>query len=297
MYDGAQMIQPDQLRELDPTEIAILFNENNTKEPQNAKKEIIQKYRDHLKLATIKEDGESAYILLGVENQTDVNYAMPVRNMLYDALQYTRQVTMIADKHRAQKGKSEYGASNRAEFISGFHKNDKLLPVITLVLFFNADEWDGPRSLMDMMEITNPIIRRLVVDYPIYVIAPQSLKDSDFEKFRSSLREVMGCIKYSKDKRKLADFISNNPRMNMELTAARVIEAINHVPIKIEEGVDRFDMCQAIEEMIEDGRKEERHRINQLNILLSEKNRTEDIVKAALDKEYQEQLLKEFDIE
>ena len=188
MYDGAQVIQPEQLKELDPTEIAILFNENNTKEPQNAKKEIIQKYRDHLKLATIKEDGESAYILLGVENQTDVNYAMPVRNMLYDALQYTRQVTMIADKHRAQKGKSEYGASNRAEFISGFHKNDKLLPVITLVLFFNADEWDGPRSLMDMMEITNPIIRRLVVDYPIYVIAPQSLKDSDFEKFRSSLR-------------------------------------------------------------------------------------------------------------
>lgn len=297
MYDGAQVIQPEQLKELDPTEIAILFNENNTKEPQNAKKEIIQKYRDHLKLATIKEDGESAYILLGVENQTDVNYAMPVRNMLYDALQYTRQVTMIADKHRAQKGKSEYGASNRAEFISGFHKNDKLLPVITLVLFFNADEWDGPRSLMDMMEITNPIIRRLVVDYPIYVIDPQSLKDSDFEKFHSSLREVMGCIKYSKDKRKLADFISNNPRMNMELTAARVIEAINHVPIKIEEGVDRFDMCQAIEEMIEDGRKEERHRINQLNILLSEKNRTEDIVKAALDKEYQEQLLKEFDIE
>ena len=297
MYDGAQVIQPEQLKELDPTEIAILFNENNTKEPQNAKKEIIQKYRDHLKLATIKEDGESAYILLGVENQTDVNYAMPVRNMLYDALQYTRQVTMIADKHRAQKGKSEYGASNRAEFISGFHKNDKLLPVITLVLFFNADEWDGLRSLMDMMEITNPIIRRLVVDYPIYVIDPQSLKDSDFEKFHSSLREVMGCIKYSKDKRKLADFISNNPRMNMELTAARVIEAINHVPIKIEEGVDRFDMCQAIEEMIEDGRKEERHRINQLNILLSEKNRTEDIVKAALDKEYQEQLLKEFDIE
>ena len=297
MHDGAQVIQPEQLKELDPTEIAILFNENNTKEPQNAKKEIIQKYRDYLKLATIKEDGESAYILLGIENQTDVNYAMPVRNMLYDALQYTRQVTMIADKHRAQKGKSEYGASNRAEFISGFHKNDKLLPVITLVLFFNADEWDGPRSLMDMMEITNPIIRRLVVDYPIYVIEPQSLKDSDFEKFHSSLREVMGCIKYSKDKRKLADFISNNPRMNMELTAARVIEAINHVPIKIEEGVDRFDMCQAIEEMIEDGRKEERHRINQLNILLSEKNRTEDIVKAALDKEYQEQLLKEFDIE
>ena len=45
MYDGAQMIQPDQLRELDPTEIAILFNENDTQDRQSTKKEIIQKYR------------------------------------------------------------------------------------------------------------------------------------------------------------------------------------------------------------------------------------------------------------
>lgn len=56
MYDGAQMIQPDQLRELDPTEIAILFNENDTQDRQSTKKEIIQKYRDHLKSAAIMED-------------------------------------------------------------------------------------------------------------------------------------------------------------------------------------------------------------------------------------------------
>lgn len=103
MYDGAQMIQPDQLRELDPTEIAILFNENDTQDRQSTKKEIIQKYRDHLKSAAIMEDGETAYVLLGIENQTDVNYAMPVRNMLYDALQYVRQVSRIADVHRSQK--------------------------------------------------------------------------------------------------------------------------------------------------------------------------------------------------
>ena len=60
MYDGAQMIQPDQLRELDPTEIAILFNENDTQDRQSTKKEIIQKYRDHLKSAAIMEDGETA---------------------------------------------------------------------------------------------------------------------------------------------------------------------------------------------------------------------------------------------
>ena len=46
--------------------------------------------------------------------------------------------------------------------------------------------------------------------------------------------------------------------MNMEVEAARVIEAINHVPIRLEKGAEQFDMCKAIEEMIEDGRQERR---------------------------------------
>ena len=37
--------------------------------------------------------------------------------------------------------------------------------------------------------------------------------DEELEKFQSSLREVMGCIKYSRSKEKLAAFINNNPRM------------------------------------------------------------------------------------
>ena len=32
MYDGAQVIQPERLKELDSTEIAILLNEKNTKD-------------------------------------------------------------------------------------------------------------------------------------------------------------------------------------------------------------------------------------------------------------------------
>ena len=86
----------------------------------------------------------------------------------------------------------------------------------------------------------------------------------------------------------------------MEVAAARVIEAINHVPIRIQEGDGKFNMCEAIEEMIKDGREvgrqEGQNRINQLIILLSKENRGEDIVKAAEDREYQEQLLKEFNL-
>ena len=47
---------------------------------------------------------------------------------------------------------------------------------------------------------------------------------------------------------------------------------------------------------ITEGRTEGENRINQLNIELSKLGRTEDIVKAAADREYQEKLLKEFDL-
>lgn len=41
-----------------------------------------------------------------------------------------------------------------------------MIPVITLVVFFNAGGWDGPRSLLEMMEISNPTVRKFIQDYP-----------------------------------------------------------------------------------------------------------------------------------
>ena len=79
IYGGKTVVNPTQLKELDTTEIALPFgaqNENRT-QPDDA----VQKYRDVLKSAVIKQDGEAAYILLGIENQTDIHYAMPVRNI------------------------------------------------------------------------------------------------------------------------------------------------------------------------------------------------------------------------
>ena len=145
------------------------------------------------------------------------------------------------------------------------------------------------------------------------VIQPERLKELDSTEIAIQLNEkdttdkkavqVEAQQKY-RDILKLAAFISNNPRMNMEAAAARVIEAINHVPIRIQEGDGKFNMCEAIEEMIKDGREagrevgrqEGQNRINQLIILLSKENRGEDIIKAAKDREYQEQLFKEFNL-
>jgi len=105
-----------------------------------------------------------------------------------------------------------------------------------------------------MMNISNPVVKEMVADYPLHLIDPMGIQDKDLEKFSSSLREVMGCIKYSNDKTKLAAFIHDNPRMNMEIEAARVIETITSVSIDNKEvdSMENVNMCKAIEDMIQD---------------------------------------------
>lgn len=97
----------------------------------------------------------------------------------------------------------------------------------------------------------------------MYVINPNEISDDDLGKFHSSLREVLGCIKYSNDKNKLAAFIQDNPRMNMEIEAARVIETITNTQIQSEEvdSMGNVNMCKAIQEMIDDGRDEGRFQV------------------------------------
>lgn len=247
IYGGRQVVNPEELKEVDTTEIIIPFNtyDENKDEKKNA---AVQKYRDVLKSTVIMQDSQAAYILLGIENQTDIHYAMPVRNGIYDFLQYGKQVSDIAARHRKQKDK----VRSHAEFLSGFYKTDRIVPVVTLVVYFGSDEWDGPVKLTDMMEKLSSTLMKYVQDYKIHLIQPFNISDDDLQKFQSSLREVLGCIKYSQDKEKLSIFMKDNPRMNMEAMAARVIEVMTNMSIEIPEGEEKIDMCKAIEDMIEE---------------------------------------------
>lgn len=247
IYGGRPVLDPTRLTELDTTEIALPFGGEN----DSAAEDAVQKYRDVLKSAVIKQDGEAAYLLLGIENQTDIHYAMPVRNLIYDALQYGRQVADIAAKHRAGEAKGH----SRGEYLSGFYKDDRIVPVVTLVVHFGAKEWDGPLSLHEMMKLQNEELLALVPDYRIHLIDPARLTREDLAKFSTSLREVMGYIKYSRDKKSLSEFL-NSGRQIVEANAARVIRAVTKTPLKIPEGAEVINMCKAIEDLMNDSKTE-----------------------------------------
>ena len=208
----------------------------------------MQRYRDFLKFAVIKQDERTSYVLLGIENQTDVHYAMPVRNAIYDALQYGRQVADIAAEHR--RNKKDFTGKSNGEYLSGFLKEDCIKPVITLVIHFGAEEWDGPLSLHEMMSVSDIEILSFVENYRIHLIDPAKLTEEQLDHFSTSLKEVMGYIKYSKNKEQLLKFLQTDTHRSIEMNAVRVIKTITNTPIEVSEEEEEIEMCKAIEDLI-----------------------------------------------
>ena len=128
--------------------------------------------------------------------------------------------------------------------------------MITLVVHFGAEEWDGPLSLYEMMELEDLTLKEFVQDYRIYLIDPYRLTEEDLEKFSSNLKGVLGYIKYSKDKKELSRFLNNSQMQNMDNDAARVIRDITKTPIYVPEGKGEINVCEAVKDMINESRLE-----------------------------------------
>ena len=256
IYEGNQVIQPEKLHSLDSSVVSVPYGAGGTKLP-------IQRLRDGLKYLTAMEDDSAVYLLLGVENQSEIHYAMPVRDMLYDALQYAAQVEEAVKAHReARKTRTGMGLSkkpNSGEFLGGFYKEDRLVPVITLVVYFGVSEWDGPMSLHEMFSVTDKKLLSFVSDYKLNLIAPAHMTDEEMDRFTTNLREVMLFIKYSNDKTKLNEMLNQDDRFRMlDRKAATVIEAVTGSEIHMYEEKEEVNVCQAIQEMMDDAKMEGR---------------------------------------
>ena len=332
LYDGKPVLLPENLRSIDTTELAIphndyaLFHDSILKKHYSPGSDTaVQKYRDILKEAAIKSDDHYTYLLLGIENQSDIHYAMPAKNLLYDALQYTAQIDETASLHKREKQSVRISSG---EFLSGFYKTDKLKPVITLTVYFGPDKWDGPRSLQEMFQLDDPDLLKFLPDYPLHLIEPASMSEDDLNKLTTSLKEVLGFIKYSKDQEGLQKFISSDTNFtHLDRNAARVINTCTNLNLNlnIDSEKEEFNMCQAFNEMLANSRLEgerigklegkrigklEGERIGKLegertgsskSLLLAEllirDNRLNDISLARKDPKHFEMLCKEYEIE
>ena len=226
LYHGAQVVLPEKLLPLDTVEAAFPYGADGRLQP-------VQKFRDNFKYLAAMQDEEKAYLLLGVENQSEIHYAMPVKSMIYDSFEYAAQVEKTARMHRRHlksgkhSGQKALPKISSGEFLSGFYKGDRLIPVITLVIHFGPEKWDAPMRLHEMMDIKDPELLDYIPDYKINLISPCSLSDEQLNQFHTSLREVLLFIKYSKDKDRLRQAITADSRFaSLEQRAGQVIKIL-----------------------------------------------------------------------
>ena len=139
--------------------------------------------------------------------------------------------------------------------MSGFHKDDGLNPVITLVIYWAPGEWDSASSLHEMLRTDDPRILNLVPDYRMNLLIPDSIQD--FKKFSTELAEVLEFVKYSKNKVELDQAINENPAFqNLDRRSVELINAVTDADIAIPEGKETVNMCTAIKEMREESKTE-----------------------------------------
>ena len=151
LFDGKRVIKPEDLEEQDPMEQAVV--------KKMGRVFASQKMRDVLKLCTIRRSRNATLILLGIEAQAFVSYTMPVRDNLYDALNYYSQVEEISRKHHDAED-----LRGSAKFLSGYTKEDRLKPVITLCICFDKEKWDAPTSLSEMFDEVDPRLKPFIND-------------------------------------------------------------------------------------------------------------------------------------
>lgn len=264
LYQGDQIILPQNLQEIDTAMLAVPYGAEDAGVP-------VQRYRDGLKILAGMTDGSAAYCVLGAEGHLNVHYAVPVKNGVYDFLQLSGQVTQSARSHERQRqleaqekkaGKVPIDQDtavyrpNGAEYLSGFWKTDRLLPVITVVVYWNAGEWDGPLTLREMYGTQDETILKYAPDYHVNLIAPYNMTDAEINRFHTDMREIMLYIKYSKDKDKLEGIMQKDSRFHkVKREAVEVINNVTRSNLKYPEGKEEIDMCQAIREMREESEK------------------------------------------
>ena len=249
IYDGEPVIDPGALRPLDSTEIVIPYG-NEARVPE-------QKYRDVLKLWQAMTDGKTIYAVLGTEIQSKIHYAMPVKDGLYDFMHYATQVEEAKKSYKDQNGKQEKYKLTSEEFLSGFRKEDRLMPVITLAIYMGPFEWDGPMSIHEMLSTKDEHLLRFVPDYRINLIAPARIGNEDFLKFKTDLGKVLQYVKYSEDDEKLLEITGEGDRFrNIDEDSANLINITTGSKLQYEAKGGHVDMCKAIEDMRKHSREE-----------------------------------------
>ena len=248
LFHGRQIIKPQDL--------TLITGRSGIQTADDAGlKKTLQRQRD----VTMCAKNNIILAVIAAENQAGVHYAMAVRSMLYDALDYTMQVQNICDKRRKTHEKMD-----SAGFLSGISKDDRLIPVITMVLYYGKDPWDGCQSLHELLDLEHAAgemleLKPYIPDYKINLI--QACRMEDITRFQTHLQYIFGMLKYNTDKEALYKYVRDNRTALLQMSSNAKMALLSLIGEQKRlarltenfQNMEDFDMCKAIDDLIADG--------------------------------------------
>lgn len=155
LFEGKQIIFPNELEDIDTEESSVMEHRGYA--------ESIKASRDNIKISKRSTSFDAEFVMLGIESQEHVHYAMPMRVMGYDYGIYKKQYDSNAKKYQTVEGLSE------SEYLSRMKKSDRFTPVITVVVYYGGSPWDGATTLHGMLNIPEHI-KPFVNDYKMLLV-------------------------------------------------------------------------------------------------------------------------------
>ncbi len=231
LFEGRKVIKEDQLRSIDT----------------NYASSGVQRIRDIVMEVAydmaMKTDGVMNYIIVGIENQSQIDYGMVVRTLLYDALAYDRQMKEIKQGRRSEKNYYGY-----------LRETDRLNPVITIVIYYGEEKWDGKKSLRDLVKC--PVeLRKYIPDYELHLLELYQLKEKDLKRFHSEIQKIFLVIQYKNSREKMMELLKDKFFERVDVESIKFLNSMTDLKIEIK-GKESINMCKAFMEQKEIGIKE-----------------------------------------
>lgn len=266
------------------------------------KQDSIQRYRD----VTKKADFGTNFMIIGIENQSELHLAMPVRVMGYEFMNYNKQLKKIKASHDKKKDLTSI------ELLSGISREERLQPICTLVICYGKEPWTGPTRLSEMLDFGDlpEEVRNVVADYPIHVLDVRRFEDS--EKLESEARLLFGILQRDEDTEMCVEYWEENKEAFQNLsddTYEAIVTFTNSGQLLEDKKANMneeggVDMCKAFEGMIlkgeERGKKlgEERGEKKMMRLIqcMTEDGALESIPRIASEPSFYQEMLQKYHI-
>lgn len=237
------------------------LSDANTVQSKADGKAILERTND----ITMKQtkDG-SLFAVWVVANQNKIDYSMPARVMLQEALEYDKQLKAMKRKNK-ESGKDGTWA-DAGEFLSKIKRTDRLNPVITLVVYWGNEKWQGAETLHDIINFGKNVelaekLKCMIPKYPLHIL--DLAENQNYESFQTELRTLFELYARRNDKNRFKEYLQNREECK-KLDAETIWTLGKLVNIKAlreyeaERKEEEIDMCKAFDEWLADEREEGR---------------------------------------